>query len=166
MCNGSIPYHKCDVKSFKHLNSCRDLHIEYWTIECIVRTWHPPLSKLPDTGTGKINFWNTTSFYGVDLSPAMEHAHAEYFSQAVVGKTEEKNVCPAPAHTPALTLLLLLLLLSPFLSCVISYNPILSFISNSLYDGAILQFIVHRLEYSCLLQLFSFFWLFFAWLVI
>lgn len=47
------------------------------------------LNKSSETETGKINFWNTTSFYGVDLSPAVEHAHAEYFSQAVVGKTED-----------------------------------------------------------------------------
>ena len=74
-------------------NFCTDFDIKFWIVACIVRThdsrdtilW-ARFNKSSETETGKINFWNTTSFYGVDLSPAMEHAHAEYFSQAVVGK--------------------------------------------------------------------------------
>ena len=34
----------------------------------------------------KVGFWNNSSFYGVDLSPVLEKANDEYFSQAVVGK--------------------------------------------------------------------------------
>lgn len=33
----------------------------------------------------KIQFWETTNFYGIDLSPALEQAYREYFSQPVVG---------------------------------------------------------------------------------
>jgi type I protein arginine methyltransferase len=34
----------------------------------------------------KVSFWNNNAFFGVDLSPALEKANEEYFSQAVVGK--------------------------------------------------------------------------------
>ena len=33
----------------------------------------------------KVGFWNNNAFYGVDLSPVLEKANDEYFSQAVVG---------------------------------------------------------------------------------
>jgi len=34
----------------------------------------------------KIQFWETSNFYGIDLTPALEQAYHEYFSQPVVGK--------------------------------------------------------------------------------
>jgi type I protein arginine methyltransferase len=37
----------------------------------------------------KIQFWNTTNFYGLDLTPAVELAYNEYFSQPVVGKPSQ-----------------------------------------------------------------------------
>jgi hypothetical protein len=33
----------------------------------------------------KINFWDNSCFYGVDLSQAVEQARNEFFSQPVVG---------------------------------------------------------------------------------
>ncbi len=33
----------------------------------------------------KLQFWNNTNFYGIDLTCALEKACDEYFTQAVVG---------------------------------------------------------------------------------
>lgn len=30
-------------------------------------------------------FWDNSSFYGIDIQPAMEQARREYFSQPIVG---------------------------------------------------------------------------------
>lgn len=41
----------------------------------------------------KLQFWNNNSFYGVDLTPLMEQAGDEYFTQAVVGEFYGKIPC-------------------------------------------------------------------------
>lgn len=33
----------------------------------------------------KAEFWNNSNFYGVDIAPVLSQAHAEYFSQPIVG---------------------------------------------------------------------------------
>jgi histone-arginine methyltransferase CARM1 len=35
---------------------------------------------------GKLQFWNNYNFFGINLTPVVEQACDEYFSQAVVGK--------------------------------------------------------------------------------
>lgn len=40
----------------------------------------------------KIQFWNTTNFYGIDLTPAIELAYMEYFSQPVVGTSSRGSL--------------------------------------------------------------------------
>lgn len=41
-------------------------------------------------------FWDTSNFYGVDLSSVAAQAHQEYFSQAIVGESGTQPFCSPP----------------------------------------------------------------------